>query len=58
MPEPGPRDVNKSVRLTQEEWARVERAARMESRRLGSRVHPSRLLVEVGMEGVNRILGR
>ena len=55
---PGPKSLSKSVRLSQEQWARIERAASIETKRRGVKVYPSALLLEVGMDGVDAILQR
>lgn len=54
----GAKDVNKTVRLSQEQWRRAVRASRIESKRLGVTVYPTVLLAEVGMDGIDGILAR
>lgn len=53
---PSARVITKSVRVSNEQWDRVERAAAIETSRLGRTVYPSALLAEIGMDGINAIL--
>lgn len=52
------RDVTKSVRLSAEQWRRVQQAASLETQRTGSQVYPTALLAEIGMDGIDAILAR
>lgn len=54
----GAKDINKTVRLSQEQWRRAVHAARLETRRLGEKVYPTVLIAEVGMDGINEIVAR
>lgn len=48
--------IVKSIRLSLEQWRRAVRAARLETKRVGTTVYPTVLLAEVGTTGVDAIL--
>lgn len=50
------KDLNKTIRLSQEQWRRAVRAAELETVRLGEQVYPTPLLAELGTTGIDEIL--
>jgi hypothetical protein len=50
------KDITKTVRLSGEQWERVQAAAALESQRRGVTVYPTVLLVDIGMDGIAEIL--
>lgn len=52
----GPRTEKRTIRLSKEEERRAERAAAIESARLGRVVNATSLVTDIGMDGINQIL--
>jgi hypothetical protein len=52
----GAKEINKTIRLSQEQWRRAKKAAALETKRIGATVYPTVLIAEVGMDGIDAIL--
>lgn len=54
----GAKEINKTVRLSLEQWRRAKKAALLERRRTGKAAYPTVLIAEVGMDGIDEIIAR